>query len=211
MKNFDLLLLAFLFGVFSCNSQEKAEKSSVVQDSVVVYDSMAIALNNKAMGMFFQMQEDDSIQNVAKGYLEKSIQLDSNFYMAYANLATLLIKQEKRDSAIQVLQTIIDKKPYQAEGLSMQGFIYDRLEKFDSADLKYRQALEAYDNRIEAYEDNVNARVNKVFLIMLLLGQETGFREVEAVLEKYPDDSFALMMKDEIIPYFSREEFLSSY
>lgn len=211
MKNIDLVLLAFLFGVFSCNSQEKKEKSSVVQDSVVVYDSMAIALNNKAIGMFFQSQRDDSIQNIAKGYLVKAIQMDSNYYMAYANLATLLIKQEKRDSAIQVLQTIIDKKPYYAEGLSMQGYIYDRLEKFDSADLKYKQAIEAYDKRIEANEDNVNARVNKAFLIMLLRGQEAGFREVEAVLEKYPDDSFALMMKDEIIPYFDREDFLSSY
>ncbi|WP_339815067.1 hypothetical protein [uncultured Imperialibacter sp.] len=211
MKNVDLILLAFLFGVISCNSQEMKEKSSVAQDSVVVYDSMAIALNNKAMRVFFQSQENDSIQNVAKSYLAKAIQIDSSYYMGYANLATLLIKQGKRDSAIQVLQIIIDKKPYYAEGLSIQGYIYDRLEKFDSADLKYRQALEAYDQRIEANEDNVNARVSRVFLIMLMQGKEVGFREVEAVLEKYPYDPFALMMKNEIIPYFDREEFLSSY
>lgn len=211
MKNINLILLSFLFGLFSCNSHERKEKSSDVQNAVVVYDSMAIALNNKAMGMFFQSQEDDIIQSVAKGYLVEAIQMDSNYYMAYANLATLLIKQEKRDSAIQVLQTIIDKKPYYAEGLSMQGYIYDRLEKFDLAELKYGQAIEAYDKRIEANEDNVNARVNKAFLIMLLRGKEAGFREVESVLEKYPDDSFALMMKDEIITYFDREVFLRSY
>lgn len=209
MKTFGLIIIILSFCVFSCNSQV-SEKGKKAQDSVKEYDLAAVALNTKAMQLSFHM-DDDSVLNEALDYLAQSIKADSNYYLAYANMATLLLKQQKRDSAISILQIIVDRKPNYAEGLSTQGYIYEKLGEKDAADFKYRQAIKSYEKRIVSNEDDIEAKVNKVFLMLFLYDKKTAFNEIEKVLKEHPEDSFALMMKEEIIPNFDREEFLSSY
>lgn len=202
MKKY-LTIVLILFIATSCSSQD--EKQTDEQQ----YDSISVKLNNKAVQLSL-FPNEDSIE-MAILFLSKSIQQDSNYYLAYSNMASLLLKQGKSDSAIDILQTIIDRKPNYAEALSGQGYIYDKEGKHDWAEQKYKLAMKAYDNRLEKNGNDINAKVNRAFLMLFLYDKETALREINKILDEHPEDSFALTMKNDIIPYFEHNEFLNSY
>ena len=202
MRNtLNLLLICFI--VISCDSQHEEQNDNKQ------YDSVAIQLNNRAMELSLLTNRDST--ELAITLLSQAIQLDSNYYLAYNNMVTLLLMQSKRDSALSVLEIMIDREPNFAEGLSVQGHIYNKQGKHEMAKQKYQLAMKAYDSRIKKNEGDVNAKVNRTFLMLFLYDKETALREIDKILDEHPEDSFALTMKNDIIPSFEQNEFINSY
>jgi tetratricopeptide (TPR) repeat protein len=197
--------------LISCSSPEQYKNAVSSEEHVLEFDTLAIKLNNQAIELSTQSPSSDSALALAKRLLIRSIGLDDDYYLAYVSLASILIKEDKRDSALYVLDRIIEKKKNYAEGISMQGYIYDRMGMLDSAKIKYIKAIAAYDNILKKNERNVNARVNKAFLVMLVYGEKAGYDEINLVLKEYPNNSSALMMKNDFFPTFDKEDFLESY
>ncbi len=176
----------------------------------------AIELNNRASQLIFQnnLNEDlirvDSILYEALDYTEEAIRLDSMYYMAYSNKATILCKLHKFQEAIDALELVLKFKPYYAEGIQSQGFIYEKMNKPNLAREKYSQALRAYDHRINKGDNELASLSSKAFLLIFIENKDAAIEEIDNLIERFPNNQEVLLMK-QTIANIDKEAFIANY
>lgn len=213
MKN-QILFLTTLLILASCSNREN--KSQQIQ-SIDKHrpDSNAVRLSNKAARLMGEISGyNDSLNNVlydsALIYLNQAIEIDSLYVMAYTNKAQVLQRRGSLEQALVVLRKVDIMKPDFAEVIMGQGLILEKMGKLQLADQKYRQALEAYEKRLENNPSNTRVQSDIAFLYIFLEDKNRAIDEIRNLILEHPDNE-ALKAMEGYIKDFDRKEFIEEY
>lgn len=210
-----LSLLLLMVIVFSCNDREKKNQQSI---SMLTYkpDSNALKLNNKAARLIGNAGHtiDDSLRSLlydsAVVYLSQAIEIDSLYLLAYTNKAQALQRKGSLQQALEVLYKVQIIKPDFAEAIMGQGFLLEKTGNMKLADEKYRQALKAYEKRLENDPKSDKVLSDIAFLYIFLEDQNGALDEIRDLILKNPD-SEQLKMMEGVIKDFDRTKFIQEY
>ena len=189
MKLFNILLTITLLCSFSCNSQNKQS-----------YDEKAIALNNRASELIITKPDSALI------LLNQATEIDPDYYLAHNNKINLFISRGEFDKAIESAEKGVKAKPDLAESVTMLGMLYDYKGQTDKAREQYTKALEIYNRRLENSDKNeFDNKLNRALTLLLLEKLEEGQKEIERLLQEYPNDSKIQMLVD-----FDKQQYLNN-
>ena len=141
--------------------------------------------------------------------LTKVIQIDSNFYVAYINKATILRRLGKYKESIEVQQVLLKRKKTPEEIFGL-GVTYEKSGNLKLANEKYKEALAEYDKYLKTPRATSQDMINKQFLMIFIQGKDKVLKQINSQLKKNPDNTELLMNKI-IIEEFNRREFVSSF
>ncbi len=209
------ILFLIILVISSCSD---AEKKSKQVDSANKHqpDSNAVRLNNKAISFIGKVSSfnGDSLNNLlydsALIYYNQAIELDSLYLMAYTNKARVLQRRGLLEPALEILYKVQTIRPNFAEVIMGQGFLYEKMGSLELADKKYREALEAFENRLEDDPENDKAQSDIAFLYIFLENENIAIDEIQSFIRKNPE-SEQLKMTEGIINNFDREKFIKEY
>lgn len=100
----------------------------------------------------------------ALDYLDKAIEFDSLNMLAYQNKVTVLTVLKKHSELIKPLVKLVELKKDFAEGYVTLGLAYENLQKYDSANLAYKNAQTSYLKQ----KPSDNRNYNLIFIEFLL-------------------------------------------
>ena len=207
-----LLLLFPIILIFSCyNKGEDSnfEKTSFYQDNSKAKELNKAATDTIKYAMPPMTKYDSVILRDAIILLDKAIRIDSTYYLAYANKAMILQHLNRNKEAIQVLDKITKIQTNYAEGFLSQGLIYEELGNIDSANKKYKEAINTYNKRIKK-NDNIGDKLNRAFIISLL-NRKKGQKEFEKLIKEHPEkEEYILLWKKQLFDNFNREKFIKN-
>lgn len=203
-----ICLISFLY-FLSCTNK-RLEKGSFKNKK---YDEKAIELNANAVEILGQIISPNNLTDTLKlrnaiDILDKSITIDSSYYLAYANKAIALSRLGQNSKALNTLNKITKLKPDYAEGFSMQGFMYEKMGNIDSANSKYEEAIVAYNYRINK-ANKIEDKINSAF-ILSLINRERGLNEIDDLIRNNPDNKTIEIWKKQLFDQFNRKDFIDS-
>ncbi len=211
MKNtsYILCLLLYFFSVVtSCSQkkdeQRKEEKRKVLKECRALNDVAIEKLNS----YYYQGNEADKLDS-ALVLLQRAVECDTNYFLAYANMATVLTLKGNYNSAIEVVNKLLTLTNNDPEIVVYKGMLYEKQGKRDIAKKQYTFANELYDKRIAQYPDSVEIIADKMILKAYLEGKEKALAELDRYIQKYPN-SLVLQQYKEILSKFDREDFIGS-
>lgn len=205
LYNFSIALILFFY---SCSSTEKDSYQSINPQAIELNNQVALILQEESL--FRGVFPNDSLLNKALDLVNQAIEYDSSYALAYSNKATVLCRLGHYNEAIASLEQASALKPNYAEVIQAQGFIYEKLGQIDYASDKYQEAIIAFDNRLKKDPKNVQFMTGKAFLLLFTEGKDFALAEINKIIDQYPDNNTALIMK-ETISLFNREEFIANY
>ena len=176
----------------NCNCQEKT----------TTYNPKAIDLNSKAVE-FMNVQKFDS----ALTYLNKAIEIDTSYYVAYGNKSSVYCSLKDYKNALLETQKEIKVKPDLAEAWTFGGMLSDILRDSLTAMNYYKKSIEIFDERITNPEKKTYLEANKrnrAISFILMGEEETGRNELKKLKEVHPDDEFL----DELIKW-TKQDYLN--
>lgn len=182
-----LVFLASLLLTITCFAQDSAS-----------YDKRAVALLHQAVTSP-PLPPDSALRLLAA-----AIEIDSNYYMAYLNMASFYLQKREYKNAIAALQKSLEKKPDQAEAVVMLGMIYDYTGVTTKAKEQYQAAIHLFDLRLLQSPKNHANLVNRAFAL-LFLNHPGGADEVRRLDKTFPGDYAVQMLKD-----FNKEQYLEA-
>jgi tetratricopeptide (TPR) repeat protein len=157
------------------------------QGKINIYNQKSIELNNTAV-KFIQVNKFDS----ALIYLNQSINIDSTYYLAYANKCVVYCSLKDYASALKMTEKEINIKPDLAEGWTFAGMLNDELGDTLNALTYYKKSIEIYNDRISNPDKQKYLKANKGnrAICYILAGQEEkGRDELKKLKELYPSDA----------------------
>lgn len=189
----------------SCNFNSSNNNSSNVDSKV---------LNNKAMDkyakiMFKPLHESKPELIEILEMLNQAIEIDNDYVLAYTNKANVLVKLQRYDDAIKVLEKASNLKDDYAEVISIQGFYYEKIGKLALAENKYNEALIAYDNRIKK-SNKIEDLVARAFLLAFTENKQTALEEINQLQKEHPKNKLIINMKH-TIEYFDRSTYINNH
>lgn len=214
MRN-QILFLITLLMIVSCNNREKESLNTERTDKHLP-DSNAVKLNNKAARLMAEISSyNDSLNNVlydsALIYLNQAIEIDSLYLMAYTHKAQILQRKGSLEQARQILNEVEIMKPDFAEAIMGQGFILEKMGKMELADQKYRQALKAYEKRLEDNPGNAIKIQSDIALLYIFLEDENrALDEIRNLILENPENE-ELKVMEGYIKDFDRKKFLEDH
>ena len=161
----------------SCNGQKKG-----------VYNAKAIELNNKAVDFIKRKQYDSALTN-----LDKSIIIDSTYYLAYSNKVTVYCTLKNFKAALLVTEKEVEVNPDLVEGWTFAGMLNDKLGDTLNALKYYKKSIEIYNQHISDPDKQKFLKSNELnrAISYILIGQkEKGLNEIKRLNELYPSDNF---------------------
>lgn len=193
MKNVSYVLLPFFFLLFCQSGSKKGNNYPIVNDSIVVNNVrlQAMELNNRAIlkktNSFFQK---DSLKE-ALALLEEASLIDTTYQLAYINLAQTQTQMGKVGEAIRTLKKILRGNYNDRCLLFAIGYSYDLLEEPDSAQMYYKESLNAFGQCISAYPDSILLITNKIFVASIMENDTTILTSyLKEYHRKYPTKDY---------------------
>lgn len=148
----------------------------------------AMALNNQAILLKVRTFSKKDSLGVVLSLLEKATIVDTTYRLAYTNLAQTQAEMGKVEEAISTLKKTLWKKENGRDVSFVIGNYYDLLEEPDSAQMYYKQSLDAFEESIRAYPDSVLLLANQHFISFVANNDTTiivNFLKEYSL--KYPD------------------------
>ncbi|WP_217652995.1 tetratricopeptide repeat protein [Flavisolibacter ginsengisoli] len=146
----------------------------------------AIELNNKAAD-YLQFQNYDS----ALFYLDKAIELDSSYYIAYSNKGAIYCTLKNYRKALIETKKVLVIKPDLAEAWVIAGMLSDKIGDTLHAPAFYKTSIEIFERRIADPNKTKQSESNSInrALSLILIGQEReGREEFRRLTELYPNN-----------------------
>lgn len=203
MKN--SLFIILIFFSFACNSQ-----SDVSQQRTEI-DSLALQLNDAAFEKYRNyvsgIDRDKRNLETAVVELDQAIDLEPEVALFYSTKSHILLTLGKHEEAIAELKKIIAFQPYNAEELSMIGFIYERYDNPIEARKWYEKSIEAYEMRIADDVSVINSELHLAFLKFFVEDERVAIRTYHDLKESYPSSDQVLFM-ERLFTDFDRDRFL---
>ena len=186
--------------------------SGTLSESVGV-DPEAKSLNDKAMEQYSQLvfkslyESKTELEDVLD-MLNQAIAIDDDYALAYSNKASVLVKMQRYEEAIETLDQASKLKSDFAEVICLQGFYYEKIGDFSSAKEKYKSAAQAYDNRI-AVSNQLQDKVSRAFLFLFIKGKSAALNEIDSLQMKHPENQLIIGMRNTIIQ-FDRDTYIDN-
>jgi tetratricopeptide (TPR) repeat protein len=201
----------------SCNQNIKKEDGLTLQsinEQKHIPNQTAISLNDSAVGLLmktipFQDSANTELNRKALKYLNKAIKADSLYQLLYSNKVDVLKNLGRYEEAIKTLNNAARVISGYAEAYAVQAFLYEKMDKLDSANFMYSQALKANQRRIGEEPKNINHQINLAFLLLFTEGKTEALYEIEDIIEKTNDEQ-AIEFKA-FIKSFNRDQFIVNY
>jgi len=201
----------------SCTQNIKKEDGLTLQsinEQKHIPNQTAISLNDSAVGLLmktipFQDSANTELNRKALKYLNKAIKVDSLYQLLYSNKVDVLKNLGRYEEAIKTLNNAARVISGYAEAYAVQAFLYEKMDKLDSANFMYSQALKANQKRIGEEPKNINHQINLAFLLLFTEGKTEALYEIEDIIEKTNDEQ-AIEFKA-FIKSFNRDQFIVNY
>lgn len=188
--------------VLSCRAQNQKTKK-------VSYNSTAIELNNIAMDIIRNNDNNIDSFNKVMQLLDQSIQKDSSYYLAYNNKAQLLCEREKYNEAIITLDKILKINPALVEVKTFKAFMLEKSGNNDKALDIYKNVLEDYNRNLSTDSDNISLLLNRAFIYFFIDGQDRAIKEYNKVSKLFPNNRTVENMRETFIN-FDRQSFINT-
>jgi tetratricopeptide (TPR) repeat protein len=170
-----LVIFLLIFLSFSCNRNRKP------------YQTSAIELNNKASELIIQSKSDSALI-----LLEKAIEIDENYFVAYQNMSSIYCSKQEYSFAINAMEKVVELKPEHAESQTFLGVLYDYTNQTENAKSSYLKALSLYNNRLKSNSKQSNAdHLNKIYCLHLIGDSLAVNNEIIHFISLYPNDTTA--------------------
>jgi len=212
-----LYFLIFTIIFSACSDNIKNDEKNVVNliskeqknvnPSAIIFNNDAMAIYSK--NMFNPLPKVRLEFEKALEMMDKAIELDGDYILFYANKATILIKLERYNEAIESLGKISNIDSNYVESISLQGFIYEKLGENDNAYKKYQEAIDVYNYQLTQNPKNIEIKVNKIFIKMFLEGKEFAQLVIDSLSNAHPENESIDFMK-ETIKYFDRKNYIQN-
>ena len=212
-----LYFLIFTIIFSACSDNIKNDEKNVVNliskeqknvnPSAIIFNNDAMAIYSK--NMFNPLPKVRLEFEKALEMMDKAIELDGDYILFYANKATILIKLERYNEAIESLGKISNIDSNYVESISLQGFIYEKLGENDNAYKKYQEAIDVYNYQLTQNPKNIEIKVNKIFIKMFLEGKEFAQLDIDSLSNAHPENESIDFMK-ETIKYFDRKNYIQN-
>jgi tetratricopeptide (TPR) repeat protein len=197
-----MIMIVLLFSIYAMQINNKNKK----------YNILAKALNNEAMSLYNDPYKTHDFNKILSLF-DEAIKIDSTYYLAYENKATLLSRAQRFNEAINCIKKLQKIKKNQpeikdhAEGYVYLGNIYDKIGKHTKAIKCYKEALSQYNIRFKTKPD-----LNRAFTKLLLGRKKEAFKEIEELISEEekkegPDLKHYINMR-EFFKTFDKNEFL---
>jgi tetratricopeptide (TPR) repeat protein len=166
-----------------------------------VPDKRAIELNNLAAQLFQEGKTDSALI-----LLDRAIQIDSNYFIAYSNKCTFLWQLNRNEEALRTARKATQIKEAMISSYFLVGIAYERVGHLDSARAIYAWLIYA----VEQHNSNRLLLSEKTALVEILTvakGKESGLNKFQeffgAGLDTLPPSDLSLIkyLKNEIVSY----------
>jgi tetratricopeptide (TPR) repeat protein len=136
------------------------------EDTNSIYSKEAIELNRQATLLIISQHQDAYFEAIQM--LDKAIMIDTTYYLAYANKASVWLVLKEYSNAVDVLSHLVTdiKKDY-CEGYTLLGLIHEKLGDYTTAVSYYWQAVHCYEEKNQKKQDLVN-QIQRAHLLHIL-------------------------------------------
>ncbi len=195
--NSKFLLASLLFSFITltpCNAQRNKELCCGHKP-----DSAVIELNNQAVNAYTNRSNSPDSVKKAMMLLDKAIEKDPDYQLAYANKAEFLKKEGDLTQALETLNAYLKRNPIEPYTLLGAGMFYEKLGNKKEAMNYYKRAEENFKRLYEKDHDSAH-EINRYYAIKLIEGPEkvkalyTAERERLASTEEQRKVNDALVM-----------------
>lgn len=161
-------------------------------------DNKAIQLNDKAVSA---ATEDFDSLDYAIQLLAESIQVDSNYYIAYQNKITYEKDLEKYDFGVETIKAFVRRFPNNPSSYLLLGFRQEKKGNLSEAKTSYRRALELTMESYKRQNKEIDSVKDGLFILTYLNGDSSLANiQFERFKEKYDTlDNYSKMTLREFI------------
>jgi len=135
------------------------------------YSKEVIDLNNKAVEIGFDNPEE------ALGLLDKAIEADPQYHMAYANKAVLFVRHKRYEEATRCYEILTRLQPRVPEYYVGHAICAHQLGDGERARDRLMHALSAYNYELEQKQSEWR-RLNRALVLFLLKREKSGHSEL---------------------------------
>ena len=205
-RNFLLALSLFMFLTLTpCNAQRN-EKLCCGHKP----DSAVIVLNNQAVNAYTNHSNSPDSVKKAMTLLDRAIEKDPDYQLAYANKAEYLKNQGDIAQALETLNAYLKRNPTEPYTLLGAGIFYEKLGNKKEAMDYYKRAEANFKRLYEKDHDSVH-EINRYAAIRLIEGPEKAKALYEAERDRLASDEERRKVNDALVMLIletPREQFI---
>ena len=193
-RNFLLALSLFMFLTLTpCNAQRN-EKLCCGHKP----DSAVIVLNNQAVNAYTNHSNSPDSVKKAMTLLDRAIEKDPDYQLAYANKAEYLKNQGDIAQALETLNAYLKRNPTEPYTLLGAGIFYEKLGNKKEAMDYYKRAEANFKRLYEKDHDSVH-EINRYAAIRLIEGPEKAKALYEAERDRLASDEERRKVNDALV------------
>ena len=193
-RNFLLVLSLFMFLTLTpCNAQRN-EKLCCGHKP----DSAVIVLNNQAVNAYTNHSNSPDSVKKAMTLLDRAIEKDPDYQLAYANKAEYLKNQGNIAQALETLNAYLKRNPTEPYTLLGAGIFYEKLGNKKEAMDYYKRAEENFKRLYEKDNDSAH-EINRYFAIRLMEGPKKAKALYEAERDRLASDEQQRLLNDALV------------
>ena len=205
-RNFLLVLSLFMFLTLTpCNAQSNKKLCCGHEP-----DSTVIVLNNQAVNAYTNHSNSPDSVKKAMTLLDRAIEKDPDYQLAYAHKAEYLKNQGDLTQALETLNAYLKRNPTEPYTLLGAGIFYEKLGNKKEAMDYYKRAEENFKRLYEKDNDSAH-EINRYFAIRLMEGPKKAKALYEAERDRLASDEERRKVNDVLVMYIietPREQFI---
>lgn len=193
-RNFLLALSLFMFLTLTpCNAQRN-EKLCCGHKP----DSAVIVLNNQAVNAYTNHSNSPDSVKKAMTLLDRAIEKDPDYQLAYAHKAEYLKNQGDIAQALETLNAYLKRNPTEPYTLLGAGIFYEKLGNKKEAMDYYKRAEENFKRLYEKDNDSAH-EINRYFAIRLMEGPKKAKALYEAERDRLASNEERRKINDVLV------------
>lgn len=193
-RNFLLVLSLFMFLTLTpCNAQSNKKLCCGHEP-----DPAAIELNNQAVNAYTNHSNSPDSVKKAMTLLDRAIEKDPDYQLAYANKAKYLKNQGDIAQALETLNAYLKRNPTEPYTLLGAGIFYEKLGNKKEAMDYYKRAEENFKRLYEKDNDSAH-EINRYAAIRLIEGPEKAKALYEAERDRLASDEERRKVNDALV------------
>jgi tetratricopeptide (TPR) repeat protein len=162
---------------------------------VAAYTPRAYALRLNR-GAITALRENKLVE--ALSLVERALEDDPDFHIAYNTKASILAGLGREAEGIAALERAIALRPDFGQAYLALGILLELGARSEEAGVRYGEAVAIFESRRDAATLTLEVGVNHAIAQYLLLGELSGTRSINEVLDKHPAYLEASIVKDNI-------------
>ena len=193
-RNFLLVLSLFMFLTLTpCNAQSNKKLCCGHEP-----DSTVIVLNNQAVNVYTHWSNSPDSVKKAMTLLDRAIEKDPDYQLAYANKAEYLKSQGNIAQALETLNAYLKRNPTEPYTLLGAGMFYEKLGNKKEAINYYKRAEANFKRLYEKDHDSVH-EINCYAAIRLIEGPEKVKALYKAERDRLASDEERRKVNDALV------------